>query len=74
MPAMSRFAQLVDTAPDAAFALIEQFKADPSPKKVDLSPGFYRDEYAKPWVLPSVRMVKICHCRPLFCSLRADYG
>ena len=54
---MSRFANLADTAPDAAFALIEQFKADPSSIKVDLSPGFYRDEDAKPWVLPSVRMV-----------------
>lgn len=54
---MSRFANLAEQAPDAAFALIEQFKADPSPVKVDLSPGFYRDEDAKPWVLPSVQMV-----------------
>ncbi|KAL2276505.1 hypothetical protein FJTKL_00819 [Diaporthe vaccinii] len=55
---MSRFANLDEQAPDAAFALIEQFKADPSPVKVDLSPGFYRDEDAKPWVLPSVQMAK----------------
>lgn len=54
---MSRFASLPDQAPDAAFALIEQFKADTSPVKVDLSPGFYRDEDAKPWILPSVQMV-----------------
>lgn len=54
---MSRFANLADQAPDVAFALIEQFRADPSPVKVDLSPGFYRDEDAKPWVLPSVKMV-----------------
>lgn len=60
---MSRFAKLADQAPDAAFALIEQFKADPSPVKVDLSPGFYRDEDANPWVLPSVRMVTNPNCR-----------
>lgn len=59
---MSRFAKLADQAPDAAFALIEQFKADPSPLKVDLSPGFYRDEHAKPWVLPSVQMVISPRC------------
>lgn len=57
LPAMSRFDRLADQAPDAAFALIEQYKADPSPTKVDLSPGFYRDENGKPWVLPSVQMV-----------------
>ncbi|KAK2616160.1 hypothetical protein N8I77_002867 [Diaporthe amygdali] len=55
---MSQFAKLADQAPDAAFALIEQFKEDPSTVKVDLSPGFYRDEDAKPWVLPSVQMAK----------------
>lgn len=56
-PSMSRFATLAEQAPDAAFALIEQFKTDSSPVKVDLSPGFYRDEDARPWVLPSVKMV-----------------
>lgn len=56
-PAMSRFAKLADQAPDAAFALIEEFKEDSSTVKVDLSPGFYRDEDARPWVLPSVQMV-----------------
>ena len=30
---------LPDVAADAAFALIEQYKADSSPHKVDLSPG-----------------------------------
>ncbi|CAK1356997.1 unnamed protein product [Cercospora beticola] len=48
---------LPDVAADAAFALIEQYKADSSPHKVDLSPGFYRDEQAKPWTLPSVQQV-----------------
>ena len=54
---MSRFDKLADRAPDAAFALIEQYKADPSPTKVDLSPGFYRDKNENPWVLPSVQLV-----------------
>lgn len=54
---MSQFASLSEAIPDAAFALIEAYKADPSPLKVDLSPGFYRDQDAKPWILPSVRKV-----------------
>jgi len=57
-PTMSRFDRLPEQTPDAAFALIERYKADSSPIKVDLSPGFYRDENAKPWVLPSVQMVR----------------
>lgn len=54
---MSRFAGLPEAPADAAFALIDAYKADPSPLKVDLCAGFYRDEEAKPWVLPSVRKV-----------------
>jgi hypothetical protein len=56
-PIMSQLDSLPETVPDAAFALIEQFKADDSPQRVDLSPGFYRDENAKPWILPSVQQV-----------------
>jgi aspartate aminotransferase len=56
---MSKFAHLPKARPDAAFALVEAYKADKSPHKVDLSPGFYRDEDAKPWILPSVRMVSL---------------
>lgn len=55
---MSRLDGLAEPIPDAAFALIEQYKADPTPTKVDLSPGFYRDENGKPWILPSVQMVR----------------
>lgn len=54
---MSRFDSLAEITPDAAFALIEQCKRDPHPSKVDLTPGFYRDENARPWVLPSVQKV-----------------
>jgi aspartate aminotransferase, cytoplasmic len=56
---MSSSAGLPTAQPDAAFALVEAYKADPSPHKVDLSPGFYRDEDAKPWILPSVRKVSL---------------
>lgn len=56
---MSKLANLPTAQPDAAFALVEAYKADPSPHKVDLSPGFYRDEDAKPWILPSVRKVSL---------------
>lgn len=54
---MSHFASLSEVPPDAAFALIDAYKADHSPLKVDLSPGFYRDEDARPWILPSVQKV-----------------
>ncbi|KAK4062662.1 uncharacterized protein Triagg1_9780 [Trichoderma aggressivum f. europaeum] len=54
---MSHLASLSEAPPDAAFALIEAYKVDHSPLKVDLSPDFYRDENARPWILPSVRKV-----------------
>ncbi len=56
---MSKFASLTERTPDAAFALIESYKTDPSPLKVDLSPGFYRDEDGRPWILPCVRKVAL---------------
>lgn len=56
---MSKFANLPTSQPDAAFALVEAYKEDRSPYKVDLSPGFYRDEDAKPWILPAVRKVSL---------------
>jgi len=59
LPAMSQFETLPEQVPDAAFSLIEQYKADESPQKVDLSPGFYRDEDARPWILPSVHTVRL---------------
>lgn len=55
---MSRFSQLPQSVLDAAFQLIEAYKTDPSPRKADLCPGFYRDEVGDPWILPSVRKVQ----------------
>ncbi|RSH78378.1 aspartate transaminase aat1 [Apiotrichum porosum] len=40
--------------PDAILGITENFKADTSPKKINLGVGAYRDENGKPFVLPSV--------------------
>ncbi|KAK1780168.1 pyridoxal phosphate-dependent transferase [Copromyces sp. CBS 386.78] len=49
-------AQVVPQAPeDPLFGLARAFKADTSPSKIDLGIGAYRDENAKPWVLPVVK-------------------
>lgn len=56
---MSRLADIPSVQPDAAFSLIADFKADTNEHKVDLCPGFYRDDNAKPWILPSVAQVRI---------------
>lgn len=44
---------------DEAFAVTADFNADDNIDKVSLGAGVYRDEKAKPWVLPSVREVSI---------------
>ncbi|KZZ91978.1 aminotransferase, classes I and II family protein [Ascosphaera apis ARSEF 7405] len=47
---------LVPQAPeDPLFGLMAAFRADTSERKVDLGIGAYRDDNAKPWVLPVVR-------------------
>ncbi|KAK9478634.1 pyridoxal phosphate-dependent transferase [Lipomyces japonicus] len=43
--------------PDALFGVLAAYKADPSPLKVDVSVGAYRDSTGKPWVLPIVKKV-----------------
>ncbi|KAL4889370.1 pyridoxal phosphate-dependent transferase [Aspergillus ambiguus] len=46
----------VPAAPeDPLFGLAQAFRQDPSAKKVDLVIGAYRDNNAKPWVLPVVK-------------------
>lgn len=48
----------VDEAPvDPLFGLVARYKEDTFPHKVDLSIGAYRDENAKPWILPIVKKV-----------------
>ncbi|TPX09028.1 uncharacterized protein E0L32_001711 [Thyridium curvatum] len=49
-------ADVVPQAPeDPLFGLMRAYKADQSKDKIDLGIGAYRDNNAKPWVLPVVR-------------------
>jgi hypothetical protein len=41
---------------DAILGVTEAFKADKSPKKINLGVGAYRDDKGKPYVLPSVKV------------------
>jgi aspartate aminotransferase len=51
-------ADVVPQAPeDPLFGLMAAYRRDTSPKKVDLGIGAYRDNNAKPWVLPVVKKV-----------------
>jgi aspartate aminotransferase len=51
-------AAVVPQAPeDPLFGLMAAYRKDTDPKKVDLGIGAYRDDNAKPWVLPVVRAV-----------------
>lgn len=42
---------------DPLFGLMAAYRADTFEKKVDLGIGAYRDDSAKPWVLPVVKKV-----------------
>ena len=56
-PQMS-FSSTISLAPaDPLFSLIAAYKADTFDQKVDLGVGAYRDDNAKPWVLPVVKKV-----------------
>eukprot|EP00057_Strongylocentrotus_purpuratus_P024478 XP_011678952.1 PREDICTED: aspartate aminotransferase, cytoplasmic [Strongylocentrotus purpuratus] len=63
----SAFAAIEQAPPVAVFKLIEAFKADPFPTKVNLGPWeylfscckpAYRTDESKPWVLPVVKKVE----------------
>lgn len=59
MKASSFGANVVPQAPeDPLFGLMAAFRRDTDPKKVDLGIGAYRDNNAKPWVLPVVKKVR----------------
>jgi aspartate aminotransferase, cytoplasmic len=66
-------ADVVPQAPeDPLFGLMAAYRKDTSPKKVDLGIGAYRDNNAKPWVLPVVKKVravlKLNSLRPVLMS------
>jgi aspartate aminotransferase len=53
-------ADIVPQAPeDPLFGLMAAFRRDTDSKKVDLGIGAYRDDNAKPWVLPVVKKVRL---------------
>ena len=53
-------ADIVPQAPeDPLFGLMAAFRRDTDSSKVDLGIGAYRDNNAKPWVLPVVKKVRI---------------
>ncbi|KAI1340273.1 aspartate aminotransferase [Xylariaceae sp. FL0016] len=56
-PSVTSFpAEIVPQAPeDPLFGLMRAYRADEDPNKVDLGIGAYRDDNAKPWVLPVVK-------------------
>jgi aspartate aminotransferase len=56
-------ADAVPQAPeDPLFGLMAAYKRDTDPNKVDVGVGAYRDDNAKPWVLPVVKKV-IARCQ-----------
>jgi hypothetical protein len=58
--------ETVPQAPeDPLFGMMKAFREDTFPKKVDLGIGAYRDNNAKPWVLPVVQ--KVLHSLYLPC-------
>lgn len=53
-------ADVVPQAPeDPLFGLMSAYRADTFDKKVDLGIGAYRDDNAKPWILPVVKKVSV---------------
>ena len=57
---------------DPLFGLMAAFKADTFDKKVDLGIGAYRDNDAKPWVLPVVK--KVCGSRSPHLHIEHHYA
>ncbi|PYH76188.1 aromatic-amino-acid aminotransferase [Aspergillus uvarum CBS 121591] len=53
-PPPSRFSSSPYIPPDRIFELTAQYLDDPSPQKVNLGQGTYRDSHGQPWVLPAV--------------------
>lgn len=54
----SWFAETKLILPDAIFALTARYNEDPSPMKVNLGQGTYRDDAGKPWILPAVQQAR----------------
>lgn len=59
-PSVFTAANVAAAPEDPLFGLMKAFREDPSEKKVDLGIGAYRDNNAKPWILPVVKKVGNC--------------
>ena len=55
----SMLSQISPAPPVEVFKLSADYQADPSPNKVSLGVGAYRDEQGKPWILPVVKKAEI---------------
>jgi aspartate aminotransferase len=65
MAATSFDASVVPQAPeDPLFGLMAAYRRDTDSKKVDLGIGAYRDNNAKPWILPVVKKVRATISEP----------
>lgn len=74
MAATAFDASVVPQAPeDALFGLMAAYRRDTDSNKVDLGIGAYRDNNAKPWVLPVVKKVRAlaAAAQLAICSLSA---
>lgn len=56
-PSVFTAANVAAAPEDPLFGLMKAYREDPSDKKVDLGIGAYRDNNAKPWILPVVKKV-----------------
>ncbi|KAL1979229.1 hypothetical protein VTN96DRAFT_6422 [Rasamsonia emersonii] len=54
-PSVFTAAHVAQAPEDPLFGLMRAYRQDPSDKKIDLGIGAYRDDNAKPWILPVVK-------------------
>jgi len=76
MAALQSTAFSADNVPqapeDPLFGLMAAYRKDSFDKKVDLGIGAYRDDNAKPWVLPVVKQVRDCSL-PAICTAQGIF-
>ena len=53
------FHEITPAPPVEVFKLTADYQSDPSPNKVSLGAGAYRDELGKPWILPVVKKAEM---------------
>jgi aspartate aminotransferase len=75
MAATSFDASVVPQAPeDPLFGLMAAYRRDTDSKKVDLGIGAYRDNNAKPWILPVVKKASATSVGASWLHLLLRYG